>query len=490
VEESSELIQQRRQKLKELREMGADPYPYRYTSTHNAREIHEQFAEVQETVDETKPVRIAGRIMTRRDHGKSAFAHLQDETGRVQIYVRQNVVGDKAYQIYKTLDIGDVIGVAGPVFRTRAGEITVMANEVTLLAKSLRALPEKWHGLQDKEIRYRQRYVDLIANPEVGQVFVKRARITQAIRDYLNERGFIEVETPVLQPIYGGANAWPFITHHNALDMQLYLRIADELYLKRLIVGGFHRVYEIAKDFRNEGIDRDHNPEFTMLELYQAYADYEDVMALTENLIVYTAQAVLGTTQITYQGESISLDPPWRRLTMVESVREIGGLDVEKMSSEELRNAAKEAGVELDGAESRGHLIAELFDALVEPNLVQPTFICDYPTEISPFAKKKREDDRYVERFEPFIGRLEIGNAFSELNDPIDQRERFIEQAKRREAGDEEAFIMDEDYLRALEYGMPPTGGLGVGIDRLTMLLTDQSSIRDVILFPQMRPEH
>ncbi|MCZ6677267.1 MAG: lysine--tRNA ligase, partial [Candidatus Poribacteria bacterium] len=438
----------------------------------------------------TKPVCIAGRIMTKRDHGKSGFAHVQDGSGRVQIYVRQNLVGKAAYQVYKVLDVGDTIGVKGFVFRTRTGEITVLVHEVELLAKSVRPLPEKWHGLQDQETRYRQRYVDLIVNPEVKQVFVNRTRIIQAIRDYLNEQDFIEVETPILQPIYGGANARPFTTHHNALDMPLYLRIANELYLKRLIIGGFDRVYEFARDFRNEGMDRDHNPEFTMIELYQAYADYEDMMLLTENLVANTAKTVFGSTQITYQGDSISLDPPWRRLTMIESIREVGGLELEDLSDEALRDAALAAKVELEGTESRGHLIDELFGALVEPNLVQPTFICDFPIEISPLAKKKRGNDRLVERFEFFIGRIEMGNAFSELNDPIDQRERFIEQAKKWEAGDEEAFMMDEDYLRALEYGMPPTGGLGIGIDRLAMLLTDQRSIRDVILFPQMRPEH
>jgi lysyl-tRNA synthetase class 2 len=366
----------------------------------------------------------------------------------------------------------------------------VLANEIELLAKSLRPPPEKWHGLQNKETRYRQRYADLIVNPDVKQVFIKRTRMIQAIREYLNQQDFIEVETPVLQPIYGGANARPFTTFHNALDMQLYLRIANELYLKRLIVGGFDRVYEFSRDFRNEGMDRDHNPEFTMVELYQAYADYEDMMRLTENLIAHTAETVLGSTQISYQGNTISLDPPWCRLTMIESIKTVADMDVERLSNEELRNAISDAGVELKGTESRGHLIAELFDARVEPNLVQPTFICDYPIEISPLAKKKRENDCLVERFEFFIGRMEMGNAFSELNDPIDQRERFTEQARKWESGDEEAFMVDEDYLRALEYGMPPTGGLGFGIDRLAMLLTDEDSIRDVILFPQMRPQH
>ena len=480
-------MEQRREKLEEIRQLGVEPYPYKYSPTHTTEEIREQFAEVGDQPDETNSVRIAGRIMTRRDHGKSGFAHLQDGSGRLQIYVRQNAVGTEAYEIYRKLDVGDVIGVDGPVFRTRTGELTVLANAVELLAKSLRSPPEKWHGLQNKETRYRQRYADLMMNPEVREVFINRTRMVQAVREYLNQDGFIEVETPILQPVYGGATARPFTTHHNALDMPLYLRIANELYLKRLIVGGFDRVYEFSRDFRNEGIDHDHSPEFTMIELYQAYADYEDMMCLTENLLAHTAQTVLGTTQITYKGESISLDPPWRRLTMIESIEEEAGLDVSALSDEALRNAAVDAGVELEGAVPRGKLIAELFEAHVEPNLVQPTFIYDYPIEISPFAKKKRGSEGFVERFEFFIARMEMGNAFSELNDPIDQRERFIEGAKKGE--DEDALMIDEDYLRALEYGMPPTGGLGFGIDRLAMLLTDQTSIRDVILFPQMRPE-
>ncbi len=487
MEDSSALMEQRREKLEEIRQLGVEPYPYKYSPTHTTEEIREQFAEVGDQPDETNSVRIAGRIMTRRDHGKSGFAHLQDGSGRLQIYVRQNAVGTEAYEIYRKLDVGDVIGVDGPVFRTRTGELTVLANAVELLAKSLRSPPEKWHGLQNKETRYRQRYADLMMNPDVRQVFINRTRMIQAVREYLNQDGFIEVETPILQPVYGGATARPFTTHHNALDMRLYLRIANELYLKRLIVGGFDRVYEFSRDFRNEGIDHDHSPEFTMIELYQAYADYEDMMCLTENLLAHTAQTVLGTTQITYKGESISLDPPWRRLTMIESIEEEAGLDVSALSDEALRNAAVDAGVELEGAVPRGKLIAELFEAHVEPNLVQPTFIYDYPIEISPFAKKKRGSEGFVERFEFFIARMEMGNAFSELNDPIDQRERFIEGAKKGE--DEDALMIDEDYLRALEYGMPPTGGLGFGIDRLAMLLTDQTSIRDVILFPQMRPE-
>ena len=489
MEAPSNVIAQRREKLEEIRNLGANPYPYRYSPTHTTSEIHQQFAAIQETPDESKPICIAGRIMTKRDHGKSSFANLQDSEGLIQIYVRQNVIGDDRYDIYKMLDVGDIVGVEGVVFRTRTGELTVLANALELLSKSLRPLPEKWHGLQDKETRYRQRYADLIVNREVKDVFSKRTLIVQAIRDYLNAINFIEVETPVLQPIYGGANARPFITHHNTLDQTLYLRIANELYLKRLIVGGFDRVYEFSKDFRNEGMDRDHNPEFTMLELYQAYADYEDIMCLTEQLIAHTAKEVVGSTEITFQGEEISLEPPWQRLTMIESIGVKTGIDVESLGDGALQDAALDAKVDLDGVESRGGTIAAIFDTLVEPKLLQPTFICDYPIEVSPLAKKKRGDERFVERFEYFMVGMEMGNAFSELNDPIDQRERFIEQGKKLEAGDEEAFMVDEDYLRALEYGMPPTGGLGFGVDRLTMLLTDQRSIRDVIFFPQMRPE-
>ena len=428
--------------------------------------------------------------MTKRDHGKSSFAHLQDSDGRIQIYVRRDKVGAEPYLIYRRFDIGDIIGVEGVVFRTRTGELTVLADVVQLLSKSLRPLPEKWHGLQDKQTRYRQRYADLIMNPEVKNVFIKRTQIVQAIRDMLNARNFIEVETPVLQPIYGGASARPFTTYHHTLEQSLYLRIANELYLKRLIVGGFERVYEFSRDFRNEGMDRNHNPEFTMLELYQAYADYLQIMELTETLIAHTVERVHGTMKIPYQAHEIDFTPPWGRLTMVDAVREFSGIDTLSLSADELYTEAVNAGIGLAGDESKGEITAELFDAFVEPKLIQPTFITDYPIEVSPFAKKKPDNPEFVERFEFFISGMEVGNAFSELNDPVDQRQRFIEQANRLERGDEEAFMVDEDYLRALEYGMPPTGGLGIGIDRLTMLLTNQHSIRDVILFPQMRPEN
>lgn len=489
LEETKDLIQQRRDKLDEIREFGVEPYPHKYEPTHTTSVIHRDFAETQETPDETQRIRLAGRIMTKRDHGKSSFAHLQDSEGRIQIYVRRDKVGAEPYLVYRRFDVGDIIGVEGVVFRTRTGELTVLVDEVQLLSKSIRPLPEKWHGLQDKQTRYRQRYADLIMNPEVKRVFIKRTQIVQAIRDMLNAQSFIEVETPVLQPIYGGASARPFTTYHHTLAQSLYLRIANELYLKRLIVGGFDRVYEFSRDFRNEGMDRDHNPEFTMLELYQAYADYLDIMALTETLIANTVARVHGTTKIPYQEHEIDFTPPWRRLTMIDAIREQSGIDAASLSADELYTAAVTAGVALAGDESKGEIIAELFDAFVEPKLIQPTFITDYPLEVSPFAKKKPDNPAFVERFEFFISGMEVGNAFSELNDPVDQRQRFIEQANRLENGDEEAFMLDEDYLRALEYGMPPTGGLGIGIDRLTMLLTNQYTIRDVILFPQMRPE-
>lgn len=490
MEETNELMRQRKEKLNEIRKAGIDPYPHQYAPTHTTLNIREKYDDVTETPNETHRVNVAGRIMTKRDHGKSSFANLQDSTGQIQIYVRRDGVGADSYLIYRRFDVGDIIGASGVVFRTRTGELTILADAVKLLSKSIRPLPEKWHGLQDKQTRYRQRYADLIMNPEVKEVFIQRTKIVQAIRDMLNERNFIEVETPVLQPIYGGASARPFTTYHNTLDQSLYLRIANELYLKRLIVGGFDRVYEFSKDFRNEGMDRDHNPEFTMLELYQAYADYKEIMELTENLVAQTVQELHGTTKITYQEQEIDFAPPWERMSMIESIQKYSSFDPDSLSAHELHSTAADSGIELDGDEPRGEIIAELFDVFVEAKLIQPTFIYDYPIEVSPFAKKKPENPELVERFEFFVSGMELGNAFSELNDPIDQRQRFMEQASNLAKGDEEAFMVDEDYLRALEYGMPPTGGLGIGIDRLTMLLTDQYSIRDVILFPQMRPEN
>lgn len=486
------LIQQQRLKqIKEIRELGVNPYPYKYSVEDYSADIIERLADRQDFDEKEFPVKIAGRIVSMRGHGKVGFAHVQDSKGRMQIYVRREQIGERGYdELYKRLDIGDIIGVEGWVFRTRTGELTVHVENLTLLAKSLRFLPEKWHGLRDKETRYRQRYVDLIVNADAREVFLARTKIVRTIRNFLDARGFVEVETPVLQPIYGGAMACPFITHHNTLDMPLYLRIADELYLKRVIIGGLSdKVYEISKDFRNEGMDRDHNPEFTMLELYQAYTDYEDMMRLTEEMIAHTAHELHGSTTITYQGEEIDLSPPWRRVSMLDAIGEALSIDVKDMDREELIKLASEYNLEAQDGQSRGKIINLFFEEFVERDLRQPTFITNYPVEISPFAKKKRGDDTMTERFEIFIGRLEMGNAFSELNDPVDQLERFLDQSRQREAGDEEAHMMDEDFIRALEYGMPPTGGLGIGIDRLVMLLTDMPSMRDVILFPQMRSE-
>ncbi len=495
MEELNQLILQRREKLQKLRELGVNPYPYSFNRTHTSRQILENFDTLEE-----QEVSVAGRIMSNRRMGKAAFFHIQDMYGRIQIYLKKDVVGEKTFEIYKLLDIGDIVGITGKVFKTRTGEITVFAEKLEVLTKSLRPLPivkEKvvdgkkivYDPFSDKELRYRQRYVDLIVNPEVREVFIKRSRIITAIRDFLNAHDLLEVETPILQPLYGGATARPFVTHHHALDMKLYLRIANELYLKRLVVGGLEGVYEFAKDFRNEGMDRFHNPEFTQVELYVAYRDYYWMMEFTETMISTVAQKVLGTMKIEYQGEMIDLTPPWRRLPLFEGIREFTGVNMAGMSEEELRKAAEDLGIPVEDAWGAGKIIDEVFGEFVEPKLIQPTFVIDYPLEMSPLAKKHRKNPRLVERFEPIIAGKEIGNAFSELNDPLDQRERFEAQMELRAKGDEEAQMLDEDFLRALEYGMPPTAGLGVGIDRLVMLLTNQPSIRDVILFPHMRPE-
>jgi lysyl-tRNA synthetase class 2 len=421
--------------------------------------------------------------------GKSTFAHIEDGSGRIQIYLRQDILGEEAYKFFKRdFDIGDFIGVTGYLFRTRTGEITLQANEFKMLAKSLHPLPEKWHGLKDVETRYRQRYLDLIANEEVREIFVIRARIVSALRRFLDERGFLEVETPVLQPIYGGAAARPFVTYHNVLDQDLYLRISDELYLKRLIIGGYERVYEIGKDFRNEGVSHKHNPEFTQLEFYQAYADYNDVMKVAEEMVSYVAQEVLGTTRITYQGNEIDLVPPWQRRSLRQAIKEETGIDYEDYpDAQSLYQAIRAIGGNVEPKATRGKLIDALLSNYVEPKLIQPTFLIDYPLEVSPLAKRKPGYPETVERFEGFVGGMEICNAFTELNDPLDQEERFLAQGRAYEAGDEEAHQMDEDFLIALSYGMPPTGGFGMGIDRLTMLLTDRASIREVILFPHLR---
>ncbi|MDD5605683.1 MAG: lysine--tRNA ligase [Dehalococcoidales bacterium] len=485
-EDLNDLMLVRREKLAEMRSRGIEPYGGKFERTHSALDILQNFNDL-----ENKPVTIAGRIMSKRGMGKASFAHIQDGTGKVQIYARLNNVGTEAYELFGKLDIGDIIGAHGNVFKTRMGEITVSVENFKVLSKSLRPLPEKWHGLRDVELRYRHRYVDLIVNPEVKEVFEARSKIIRAFRTCLDQKGFLEVETPMMQLIAGGAAARPFITHHNALDIDLFLRIAPELFLKRLLVGGFEKVYEINRNFRNEGISTKHNPEFTMLELYQAYADYNDMMDLTENLISSVSTDVLGTTVISYQGTEIDLSPGWPRIPMLEAVKMHSGLDFNKIKNDaEARAAVKQAeiNIDLDTADNRGTVLNKVFEEMVEPRLIQPTFIMDYPVEISPLAKRKAGEPDLTYRFELFIYGREMANAFSELNDPVDQRGRFLKQAEKRKAGDEEAHMMDEDYINALEYGMPPAGGLGIGIDRLIMLLTDSPSIRDVILFPLMKP--
>jgi lysyl-tRNA synthetase class 2 len=483
MSEPDEQSRLRREKLAALKAQGRDPFAIaRYDRTHTTAELTERFESLQGSV-----VRVAGRLMAMRPHGKAAFADLQDGYGRVQLFVRVNDVGEEEYARFGDLDLGDLVGAEGELIRTRTGEISVRVAAFTLLSKALRPLPEKWHGLRDVEQRHRQRYLDLMVNPGVRLIFERRVQIVQALRDVLSSRGFLEVETPMMQPLYGGAAARPFVTHHNALEMDLYLRIAPELYLKRLIVGGFERVFEINRNFRNEGISTHHNPEFTMLEAYQAYADFTDMMELCEALVCAAAEKALGKLQIVYQGHEIDLSPPWRRLPMLDAIEEYAGVTLSPDADP--RPAAEALHLEIEGEPTFETVLGKAFDRYVEPALIQPTFITDFPTAISPLAKQQADRPEFVDRFEPFIGGLEIGNAFSELNDPIEQRARFEAQAKARAAGDEEAHPMDEDFLRALEYGMPPTGGLGLGVDRLVMLLTDQSSLREVIFFPHLRPQ-
>ncbi|OQB23389.1 MAG: Lysine--tRNA ligase [Firmicutes bacterium ADurb.Bin182] len=485
-EQLSELLKVRRDKLKALQEAGEDPFHIvKYDQTHYSEDIVGGFEELAE-----KTVRIAGRIISKRIMGKAGFAHILDSKGMIQIYVRRDDVGDENYAAFKSMDVGDIIGTEGTVFKTKTGEVSVHAHVLTLLSKSLRPLPEKFHGLKDPELRYRQRFVDLIVNPQVRETFIKRSRIISEIRKHLGEKGFIEVETPVLSTTASGANARPFITHHNALDIDMYLRIATELHLKECIVGGLDRVYEIGRIFRNEGMDSTHNPEFTTMELYQAYTDYHGMMELVENLIAHCAKTVTGSLKITYQGEVIDLTPPFPRVTMNDAVKEYTGADFFACETDEqARGLANSIGLKFeDKTASRGKLLYEAFDAFVEEKLRQPTFIIDYPVEVSPLTKRKPGNPHVTERFELFIAASEYANAFSELNDPIDQRLRFEQQAIERAKGDDEAMMIDEDFMLALEYGMPPTGGIGVGIDRLVMLLTDSPSIRDVLLFPTMKP--
>lgn len=485
-EELSDLLKVRREKLDELRAKGINPFPYTYDQTSHAKDVLKAYGHLKEGETSPETVSIAGRVMTKRGHGKASFAHLLDETGRIQIYARQDVLND-AYEVYAKLDMGDIIGVKGHVFKTKTGEVTVRVEEFTMLCKSLHPLPEKWHGLQDKELRYRERYVDLIVNDEVREVFKKRSKIVSLMRRLLENKGFLEVETPILHVLQGGAAAKPFETFHDALDMPLFLRIAPELYLKRLIVGGFEKVFELGRVFRNEGISFKHNPEFSIIEIYQAYADYNIIMSLTEELITTIAQEICGTLQIEYKGEKIDLSLPWKRITLVEALKE-QGIDIQDKSEAQIRQIAKAKGLEGYEEISIGKIINLLYDKFVEANLRQPTFIIDHPLETSPLAKKHRDKPNQVERFELIIAGMELANCFSELNDPVDQRQRFQKQAELKAAGDDEAESMDEDFLRALEYGMPPTGGLGIGIDRLVMILTDQASIRDVLFFPHMKP--
>jgi lysyl-tRNA synthetase class 2 len=487
--DENDLVRQRREKLEALRARGQEPFGTRFPVTHWAQALAERLGTASE--DELKafgPVSLAGRLVAMRDHGKTAFAHLMDRTGRIQLYARGDQLGDD-YASFTALDVGDFIGVTGEMFRTRTGQLTVAVKSLTFLSKSLRPLPEKWHGLKDVETRYRQRYVDLVVNPEVREIFLLRSRIVAALRAFLDARGFLEVETPMMQPIPGGAIARPFKTHHNALGMDLYLRIAPELYLKRLVVGGFERVYEINRNFRNEGVSTQHNPEFTMLEFYQAYADYQDLMDLTEELFTELAQSLLGRLTLTWGEHEIDLARPWRRLPFFQGLSEALGMAVTPQTdAAAIARAAAQKGIQ--SKPGAAWLVwKEVFEELVEPTLVQPTLVTDFPIELSPLAKKKRDNPLLVDRFELFIGRRELANAYSELNDPIDQLARFREQAALQARGDDEAHWLDEDYVRALEYGMPPAAGEGIGIDRLVMLFANQPSIREVILFPHLRPE-
>ncbi len=482
------LTKERFKKLENLEKKGINPYPHRYKISHRISQIIDSYDQLTTGEHSGKRTKVAGRIVSLRPMGKATFFDLRDSSGQIQGYGNLGKLNKEKYELLTELDVGDFIGCEGEVFKTKRGELSVMVADFKLLAKALRPLPEKWHGLKDVETRYRKRYLDLIANEESRNIFIKRSHIIKAMRKFLDKREFLEVETPILQPVYGGASARPFKTYHNALDQELYMRISNELYLKRLIIGGLGRVYEIGKDFRNEGISTQHNPEFTQMECYGAYFDYRDMMKLTEELIAYIAREVLNTTEITYQGHQIDLSGEWKKITLRDALKEAIGVDIKGCSGkEELEEKLKARKIDYDNQPTYGKLIDELFDEYVERSLIDPTFIMDYPVEISPLAKKKPGEERWVERFEPFIGGLELGNAFTELNDPADQRERFFHQEEMRKMGDEEAQTYDEDFLTAMEYGMPPTGGLGIGIDRLVMLFTNCTSIKEVILFPTLR---
>jgi lysyl-tRNA synthetase class 2 len=489
MENKSDQLQKRRTKFDELRKSNINLFPNDYTVSHNIQEIRNRIADSAASLTENEPMfAVAGRIMAINRFGKSAFIRFRDRTGQLQAYLQKDRIGDDAYGLFKQLEVGDFVGFSGGVFQTRTGEWTLLVSEFKLVCKAIRSLPEKFHGLKDPEKRYRQRYVDLIMNTDVREIFVKRSRIIQEIRTFFLERDFLEVETPMMQPIPGGAEAEPFKTHHNALDMDLYLRIAPELYLKRLVVGGFERVFEINRNFRNEGISTQHNPEFTMVEFYQAYATYTDMMELTETLFASVATSVLGSTTVPYQGQTIDLQGPWRRLSLMDALEQIGGLDQDLLKDKEgLLAFARSQAIKITKTGSLGKVITKLFDVLVEPKLLQPTFITGYPAEVSPLSRRSDQEPDLTERFELFIAGRELANGFSELNDPDDQKQRFQMQVKGRQEGDASAHLMDEDYIEALEYGMPPTAGEGIGIDRLVMLLTDAASIREVILFPHMK---
>ena len=492
MDELQPLMVQRLRKIDELKKEGANLFPNDFRVEKTCGDLVNQFG--QATPDELKMVKesfsLAGRIMAMRDFGKAAFIHIQDRGGKIQVYVRSDRVGKKSFGLFKKMDIGDFIGIIGTLFRTKTNELTLDAESIRLLTKSMRPLPEKWHGLRDVETRYRQRYLDLLVNPKVKEIFTKRTRIIQLIRQFLDARDFLEVETPMMQPIPGGATARPFKTHHNALDMDLYLRVAPELYLKRLVIGGFERVYEVNRNFRNEGISTQHNPEFTMLELYQSYATFEDLMTLTEEMVCSIVQDVLGGLALEYQGEKIDLSPPWKRLTVKEAILQWGGIDSKTLHEyDKTLEYARGLGIPLEKGVPHGKIITELLDEIVEPRLIQPTFVTHYPTDVSPLSRRNQDHPDLVDRFELYIAGKEVANGFSELNDPVDQRERFVKQLEQGDVGEMEGHRLDEDFLHALECGMPPTAGEGIGIDRLVMLLTDSPSIREVILFPLLRPQ-
>ena len=484
---TTEIISNKWKEIEELKREGIDPFGHSFNRTYKIKDLIEENKDLEVGECGKEKASVAGRLMALRTHGKAIFANIEDVSGRIQIYIKSNKVGEDAFKLFSKIGVGDILGVSGLIFRTRTGEVTVFVEEFSLLCKSVRSLPEKWHGLKDVEVRYRKRYLDLIVNPSVREIFIKRSKVVQSIRNFLDNRGFLEVQTPIMQPIPGGATARPFITHHNTLHRDLYLRIATELYLKRLIVGGLEKVYELGCDFRNEGISTKHNPEFTMLELYEAYGDYHSMMTITEELIIYVIKNVFGSLEVEYQGNKINFTPPWKRISMCKVIEEVSGINIEKILQKDFDKIIKKHGLNIKGKINRGEITNELFEKYVEPTLIQPTFIFDYPLEISPLSKQKKDNPELVERFELFVNSMELANAFTELNDPAEQKRRFEEQVAKRKAGDMESHFMDEDYIEALEYGMPPTGGLGIGIDRLMMLLTNSDSIKEVILFPQLK---